>query len=261
METGTAALNDIEVRYRAAGSGPAVVLVHGLGLDHTSWRRQQRELTEYRTFAYDVRGHGATTLGHADGTLRQLRDDLIAFLTEVSGPAVCVGFSLGGTVVLSAAAARPDLVTGVVAIATSSVVSRVAAEFFRRRADQARTGNLRDALREDTVAMVTNPAVDVDALVERRIAAVGDGRGFANAATAMAGLRADPLTPELANVRQPVTVIGAADDALCPRKAADILLEALPNAAYREIPACGHLMSADNPTALTEELRTALHRR
>src|SRR5690606_2371848 len=63
----TVPLRDIEVHYTCSGSGPAVVFVHGLAEDHRSWQRQQRELPDYRTFAYDLRRHGATTLGAADG--------------------------------------------------------------------------------------------------------------------------------------------------------------------------------------------------
>ncbi|WP_010692741.1 alpha/beta fold hydrolase [Saccharopolyspora spinosa] len=262
LQTAMVALNDIQTHYCTNGCGPAVVFVHGLAEDHRSWRRQQDEFTDHHTYAYDLRGHGASTLGGADGTLAQLRDDLIAFLTEVSGPAVCVGFSLGGTVVLSAAAQRPDLVTGIAVLGTSSVVGRAAAEFHQRRAEQVGdAAAVLDGLREDTAAMLASSTVDVDDLVARRAESIGDGRGYANAATAMAGLHGNPLTPELAAIKCPVTVIGGENDVLCPRKAADILLEALPRATYREIPGAGHLMNGDNPDATTAALRDALSQR
>ncbi|MBB5159795.1 alpha/beta fold hydrolase [Saccharopolyspora phatthalungensis] len=259
LQTATAVLNDVQVHYCTNGCGPAVVFVHGLAEDHGSWRHQQQEFADHRTYAYDLRGHGNSTLGEAEGSLGQLRDDLVAFLSEVSGPAVCVGFSLGGTVVLSAAAQRPDLVTGVVVLGTSSVVGRTAAEFYLRRAEQATDpGEVLESLREDTSAMVTDSTVDIAELVAKRGEAIGDGRGYANAATAMAGLRGNPLTPELAAINCPVTVIGGENDAFCPRKAADILLDALPHATYREIPNAGHLMNVDNRHAVTTALRHAL---
>ncbi|MER6992356.1 alpha/beta hydrolase [Saccharopolyspora hirsuta] len=259
MQTATAALNGIRTHYCANGSGPAVVFVHGLAQDHRSWQRQQEAFTDHRTYAYDVRGHGATALGAADGTLEQLRDDLLAFLAEVSGPAVCVGFSLGGTVVLSAAAQRPDLVTGAVVLGTSSVVGRRAAEINLQRAEQAADrAALLESLREDTRAMTYASTVDIDELVAYRASTIGDGAGYANALTAMAGIRDNPLTPALAAIECPVTVIGAEHDAICPRKAADILLEGLPRATYLEIPNSGHLMNVDNPEAVTTALRTAL---
>lgn len=280
----TVRLRDIDVHYRvhdrecgAAGGGdvPAVVFVHGLGEDHTSWARQQRDLTaSHRTYTYDLRGHGGSGLGDADGSLGQLRDDLIAFLREVSGPAVCVGFSLGGTVVLSAAAKEPGLVTRAVVLGTSTVVGRAAAEYYAERIGRVRSGDpqrIAEALREDTAAALAQkhdegPGEEPDevaAVTAQRVKAIGDGRGYANAARAMAGLRDQPLTPALADIRCPVDVIGAERDGFCPRKAADILLAGLKEnphitATYREIPGAGHLMNVDQPAAVTEQLRAAL---
>lgn len=256
-------VNGIRVRYREAGAGPAVVLVHGLGEDGASWARQQEELDGYRTYAYDLRGHGESGLGAADGSLGQLREDLVGFLREVSGPAVCVGFSLGGTVVLSAAAAAPDLLRGVVALGTSTVVGRAAVEYYAERAGRARSGDprrLAEAVREDTAAALYGAEVDVAAVAARRLAAVGEGLGYANAAAAMAGLRDRPLTPVLADITCPVAVIGAEQDALCPRKAADIMLGGLPQATYDEIPAAGHLMNVERPAEVTARLAAALRR-
>ncbi|MFC7340461.1 alpha/beta fold hydrolase [Saccharopolyspora griseoalba] len=255
----TAELGDVRVQYRAEGSGPAVVFVHGLAEDHRTWQAQQDELTGCRTYALDLRGHGGTPVGRASGDLAQLRDDLIAFLSEVSGPAVCAGFSLGGTVVLAAAARRPELVTGAMAIATSSVVGRAAADFFRERAQQVRDGDLeaaRATLRADTAEMLTR--ADAAALGDYRVECIGDGAGYANAALAMAGLREEPLTPLLSKVTCPTVVVGGGKDVFCPRKASEILLDGLPEASYREVPDVGHLMRADDPAGFAEAVRESL---
>ncbi len=255
---GTARLGDIDVAYADSGSGPALVLVHGLAEDHRTWDAQQ-DLPGLHTYAYDLRGHGGTSLGDADGSLAQLSDDLVNFLRGVSGPAICAGFSLGGTVVLSAAAEEPELVLGAIVLGTSTVVGRAAAEFYAERI--SRVGDpqrVAEALREDTAPAVTDPAADVDAITARRVAAVGNGLGYANAARAMATLREQPLTPRLAAIGCPVAVIGASDDSFCPRKAADIMLAALPCATYSEIPGAGHLMNVDNPSAVTSHLLAAV---
>lgn len=258
-------LGDVEVAYSDHGSGPPVVLVHGLAEDQGSWPEPQRELPGRRTVAYDLRGHGGTGLGEADGTLAQLGGDLVALLERVTGPAVCVGFSLGGTVVLRAALDRPDLVKSAVVLGTSSVVGRAAVEFYERRIALVRSGDagaVRAALREDTAAAVVRAdAATVDTVVDQRVAALGDGGGYVNAARAMAGLRDAPLTPELGRVRCHVDVVGADGDAFCPRKAADILTGALPDAEYHEIAGAGHLMNVDRPERVTELLRRLLDRR
>lgn len=260
----TTRIGDIDVAYTESGSGDPVVLVHGLAEDRHTWRLQQEALGDVRTYAYDLRGHGETTLGEADATLAQLGGDLIGFLERVSGPAVVVGFSLGGTVALWAAAERPDLVRRAVVLGTSSVVGRAAAGFYEQRiglaADTA-SAAYREALREDTAAAIVVAHDRLDEVVAARLRAVGDGRGYVNASRAMAGLHAEPLTPRLAEVTVPVDVVGADQDAFCPLKASQIILGALADGTYHEVAAAGHLMNIDNPNGVTEVLRATLDER
>jgi 3-oxoadipate enol-lactonase len=252
---------DIDIAYTAAGSGAPVVLVHGLAGDRISWSAQLGSLDGFRTVAYDLRGHGSTTLGNAEGTLAQLGGDLLGFLEHVTGPATVVGFSLGGTVALWAAAQRSELVTHAVVLGTSSVVGRAAANYYADRiAKAANTSSeeFRSALRDDTAAAIATATHRLDDVVAARLRAVGDGRGFVNAARAIANLRPQPLTPLLAGVKIHVDVIGASADTFCPAKAAAIIVDALADSSYQEIDGTGHLMNVDDPNAVTEAVRAAL---
>ena len=255
-------LGDIEVGYTARGDGPPVVMVHGLAEDRRSWAHAQARLADYRTLAHDLRGHGETEAGDGNGTLDQLAGDLARFLEALTGPAACIGYSLGGTIVLALAAERPDLVTHAVVSGTSSVVGRAAAGFFEERIGLLRNDReaFEAALRDDTAAQIVKADADLDAIVRRRVEAVGDGRGYVNAARAMQGLHASPLTPSLARIRCPVDVVGGDGDRFCPRKAADIILAELADGAYYEIADCGHLMTVDQPQAYSVTLRAALAR-
>ena len=254
-------IGGIDLAWNQQGAGPAVVFIHGLAEDHTTWAAQQAALTGFTTYAYDLRGHGDSTVGDGDGTAEQLAADLLRFLDTVTGPAICVGFSLGGTVVLGAAAVDPALVKRAIVLGTSSVVGRSAAEFFASRIAMIENGvtdEFRAALRTDTAAAIANPTVDVDAVTERRLAAVADGRGYINAARAMARVNTVPLTGLLADVNVHVDVVGASNDGFCPRKAADLLMAGLPDASYREIDGAGHLMNVDNPGEVTRLLNALL---
>ncbi len=255
-------VGDIEVGYSEHGAGAPVVLVHGLAEDRRSWAVVQEDLPEFHTFAYDLRGHGQTSLGDADGTLAQLGGDLIGFVESLTGPTRCIGYSLGGTVVLWVAASRPDLVRQAVVSGTSTVVGRAAAGFFRERVRLIESDfeAFAAALRDDTAAQIVTTGVDLDALTARRVQAIGDGRGYINAARAMLAMHEEPLTSRLAAVRCPVDVVGGDADVFCPRKAVDIVMAALADGIYHELPDCGHLMTVDQPEAYTEILATALKR-
>lgn len=254
-------LGDISVAYRRMGHGQPVVFVHGLAEDGGSWdpilRRLPQDVTGY---APDLRGHGDTTTGSANGTAAQLADDLGAFLKEVTGPAICVGFSLGGVVVLEAALRHPDLVRKGIVVGTSSKVGRAAATFFQDRIAQVQSDMdaFRQGLAADTAAQIVRDHRRAAEIATRRIAAVGSGAGYVNAGRAMIALAAEPMTDRLRAITVPVHIIQGAADAFCPQKAADILREAMPRATYAEIPDAGHLITVDQPELLAAEIARAL---
>lgn len=256
---------DISVEYDDVGSGEPVVFVHGLAEDRLSWKYQMDRLGEGRRLVcYDLRGHGRTTLGDGQGTPDQLAADLVCVLETLTGPATCVGFSLGGTVVLQAAAEHPKLVRHAIVLGTSSVVGKMAADFYAQRIALVQSGSvaqIAEALREDTRAAIASTAVDIDALTAYRLEAIGDGAGYVNAASAMRRVHEHPLTRALPAVRCHVDIVGAAQDSFCPRKATDILLAGLGDAMFHEIIGAGHLMNVDRPDAVTELLGQLLRGR
>lgn len=256
-------LGDIDVDYRTTGAGDPVVMVHGLAEDAGSWADVQARLPGFATYAYDLRGHGNTDLGQAEGTLAQLGGDLIRFLEEVTGPAACVGYSLGGTVVLWVATQRPDLVRRAVVIGTSTVVGSAAAGFFHGRMALLESDfeAFSTALADDTAKQILSPDADFAEVAARRLRAVGNGGGYINAARAMARLNGEPLTPRLAEIACGVDVIGGSGDVFCPRKAADIILEHLADGRYHEIAGAGHLISIDKPVEYAGAIESALQRR
>jgi pimeloyl-ACP methyl ester carboxylesterase len=109
-----------------AGSGPPIVLVHGVTLSVVTWARQLAGLAgDHRVIAIDQRGHGPSAAGTDGYKLDRLAEDVVEVLYEldVEG-AVLVGHSLGGMVAMTAAINSPDRlaehVAGLVLVATSS---------------------------------------------------------------------------------------------------------------------------------------------
>jgi pimeloyl-ACP methyl ester carboxylesterase len=173
-----------------------------------------------------------------------------------------VGYSLGGTVVLWAAAHRPDLVKHAVVAGTSSVVGRAAVGFFESRIQtiQSDFAAFVEALKADTMSQLVTATGLLDEVARRRVQAVNDGRGYVNAARAMIRMASEPLTPLLPRVRCPVDVIYGDQDVFCPEKAVDILATGLPHMARHKLPDAGHLMSVDQPLAYAEAIHAALCR-
>jgi len=125
-------------RYEV-GRGEPVVLVHGLGDDHRAWRRVVAPLMlTRRVVLYDLRGHGRSPLGDADGSLAQLGADLIEVLDDAEiDRATIAGFSLGGTIAMRAAIDAPDRVSALALVGTSSRVNSAARGWYEERAARA----------------------------------------------------------------------------------------------------------------------------
>lgn len=112
---------DIEggrIAYDVTGEGPLVVLAHGIGDRRQAYRLLVPPLVEagYRVATTDMRGHGESSLGWQSITRTDVAGDLIALIRHLGGPAVIVGHSLSGGAATIAAAAEPELVTGIVEI-------------------------------------------------------------------------------------------------------------------------------------------------
>jgi len=258
-------IGDLDVSYCYTGSAPRLVFVHGLGQGKESWAYQLEHLTDISSLAYDVRGHGGTSIGAADGTLAQLATDLLEFVRTVTGPVTVAGFSLGGVIALKAVIERPDLIRGAILLGTSSVVGTAAASFYVQRIRDARdtsSMSFRNAVREDiSGGLAQQSGIDesvFDEHIDARLAAIGDGSGFRNAAAAMVGMHNSPLQPRVSEIGVPIHVIAAADDALCPVKASRMIVDALPDARYHVIANAGHLMNVERPAAVTDTIGQAL---
>jgi pimeloyl-ACP methyl ester carboxylesterase len=116
-----------EVGYRMAGSGPAVVLVHGLAGSSTTWQEVMPALADHFTvLAPDLLGHGDSAKPRGDYSLGAhasgLRDLMVALGIE---RATFVGHSLGGGVALQLAYQFPERCERLVLVASGGLGKEV----------------------------------------------------------------------------------------------------------------------------------------
>jgi 3-oxoadipate enol-lactonase len=246
--------DDIDVAWFEAGRGDPLVLVHGLADDHRAWRRTLPDLMlRHRVVMYDLRGHGETSLGSPDGTLRQLAEDLAHLLGALKLERVDVaGFSLGGTIAMRLAIDHPELVGRLVLVATSSRVGRAACEWYRERVAMVERSDpgLRATLNRDTADVYAQSPAELEEGLLIRRQSTADPRGYANACAAMAGLNASPLDPELPRIGAPTLIVASDRDQHCPPKAAAIIAAGIGGSRLEVLEGAGHAIPVEKPREL-----------
>src|SRR6266542_4392238 len=220
----------VRMRYFVGGSGPPLLLVHGLGGAAANW-------TELAPFA-----------------------DRVALVAEREGmlPASVVGHSLGGMVVLRLALRRPADVSALVlaagaGLSVGNVWGRQLLSLFstarpgrlaaRYRSWVSRSGLLR-RLVFGFVSVADPPGLTEEA-VEGFLAA---HLLHTDVDSAWQALRADDPRLELDGITCPVLVLWGAEDAQLPLDDAFEYTRRL-RGRLRVIPGCGHLLIGERPEA------------
>jgi pimeloyl-ACP methyl ester carboxylesterase len=118
-----AVLHGHRVRYRIAGSGPALLLVHGITGSSLTWDTVIGRLASERTvIAPDLLGHGESAKPRGDYSLGAYASglrDLLALLGHDS--ATVVGHSLGGGVAMQFAYQFPERIERMVLVSSGGL--------------------------------------------------------------------------------------------------------------------------------------------
>ncbi len=112
--SGLAHVNGTRLYFEVAGSGPAVVLLHGFSLDTRMWEDQFDVYSrEFRVVRYDQRGFGKSDVptDEAYSGVEDLRSLLDYLAIETSH---VIGLSLGGGLAIDFALTQPAMVDSLI---------------------------------------------------------------------------------------------------------------------------------------------------
>ncbi len=125
MKTQWCGVNGARIAYTEAGSGPALLLLHGNSASKGQFRTYQtRHFADFRTIAVDSRAHGQTVSDDRELSFRVFADDVIALCGQLGiTRAGVIGYSDGGNLALHLAAAAPELFPRIVAISPNYLAS------------------------------------------------------------------------------------------------------------------------------------------
>jgi pimeloyl-ACP methyl ester carboxylesterase len=268
------------VDFGGPDTGPAVVLVHGLGGSHLNWDLLAPRLTGHaRVWALDLPGFGRSEPGGRKASVSANAAALQRFLAEVVGePAVLVGNSMGGMLSILATGERPAAVTGLVLVDPAVpgprraldplvalmfavyAVPFVGERFMRmRRTRQTELARVREMLTLVGVDPDTVPAEVIDrsvTLLQERTDVDGMDKAFLAAARSLLRLLVDPrrYRAAMASITVPVLLVHGDRDRLVPVAAARDIARRHPSWRYVELAGVGHTPQLQVPERLADDV-------
>jgi pimeloyl-ACP methyl ester carboxylesterase len=236
---------------------PAVLLLHGLGADATSWILQIPALTGagFRPIATDTPGFGRS---HYDGhgwSIRRMAADMAGLLEELrTGPAHVVGLSMGGTIAQQFALDYPHLTRKLVLVSTFAALrpDRLSGWlYFIQRFILVNTLGL--PAQAKVVAQRIFPGPRNGQLREMLVQTISraDPRAYRKA---MASLGLFNSVKRLGEIKIPTLVVTGADDTTVTPARQQSLVEAIPAARQVIVPDAGHAVPVDQAERFNREL-------
>ncbi|MFC4597767.1 alpha/beta fold hydrolase [Cohnella hongkongensis] len=120
-------INGYRMHYIDRGKGPAIVFIHPPVLTSMNFQMQMESLSEeFRTIAFDIRGHGQSEHSQEEVTYPLIVEDIRQLLNRLGiDKAFLCGYSTGGSVVLEFLLTCPDRAFGGIVIGGMSEASDI----------------------------------------------------------------------------------------------------------------------------------------
>jgi pimeloyl-ACP methyl ester carboxylesterase len=236
---------------------PAIVFLHGAGMDHSVWALLARAFAHHHhaILAPDFPGHGRSA--GAPLTSIAALADWTAALIEAAGAkaAKLVGHSMGSLVALETGARHPDKVTGLGLIATAAAM-RVSDDLL----DAAKAN---DPAAVDMIAIWGEgyraalggsqaPGLWMLGGAERLLERAQPGAIFADLSACNA--YQDALS-SAAKINVPSIVIQGSRDLMTPAKGGKAVAAAIANGRLALIEGAGHMLMSERPDDVLAALR------
>jgi len=255
------------VRYAVGGSGPPLLLLHGIARSLEDWNDARVDLeTRHTVYAIDLAGFGGSYPLAGTSDLPALGRSVLAFLdaVDVREPVRIVGNSLGGAVALQAVALSPERFAALVLVDSAGFGSEVAAGL--RALALPGVGRLllrpnRSLARRHVQGIFHDPAQVTEERIQlayELASRVGSAEVLLEVGRSLGNLRG--IRPEwrrdlLDQVRKldiPVLLLWGENDRVLPIAHLEAAHEAFPAASTHVFPATGHMPQMERPAEFSE---------
>lgn len=255
-------LHTVRAGRRSPGSGPPIVLLHGLTASMDDWGPVADRLVDRgrEVLGIDLRGHGHSTLGRDRYQVSLLARDLAMVLDTLDvRNAVLVGHSMGGMVIqalaVNHAPVAAERVSGLVLVSTAARLSSL-----RHRITTPIAAQLPIPVPElmaDSSLVLGSVALsafgpDPSLFMLRQAVASFARCPSATRQLATAGLNGFDVADGLHTIAYPTLVIAGTRDLIVPLAESDEIARAIPGATLVPIADAGHLVIWERPDRLAD---------
>ncbi len=247
------------IHYLEAGSGPNVILLHGLGGEMANWALTVPALaTKYHVWVPDQIGFGRSDKPLINYRVATLVEFLNGFCKKTGiGKASIAGNSLGGWTAAAFALAYPEKIDKLVLVdAAGYSPERWGGPKLTREALLRLNPSTPAAMKEIFRIVFHNPAILTDAFVEQAFAAkLKRNDGYTINQFVESILRGeDYLDGKTKNIKAPALVVWGKNDALTPLAIGEAFAQDIPGARTAFLDNCGHVPQMECAPAFQDAL-------
>lgn len=231
-----------KITYAEAGSGPTVILLHGLGGSWQAWQLNIAPLAEkFHVVVPDQIGFGKSDKPLANYRIRTYVDFLDQFCKQLKiERASLVGNSMGGWVAAMFAASFPDRVDKLVLVDAGGYAPP---KGFDTRAYYGLNPTTREGMKVLLARVFYNKFLQSDAMVEQSIAArLAAGDGYTINSITESIIRGEDLLDDLVKtIKRPTLIIWGRQDGLVPLADGERFNREIAGSKLVVIDQCGHV--------------------
>lgn len=247
---------DTDISWTASGSGPLLVLVHGLPFQKGMWDALVPHLESvFRVVRLDLPGFGESSSPKGKPSISGYADILAGFLKSQGGaPAILVGHSMGGYAALDLAERFPKLLAGVILVCSRAIADATEQASNRRAMAIRLQSEAPDFVAESMLPRMARKG-NMDLGLQKRIRIAmnplrADGIAWCQRAIAD---RPD-FSARLGGIATPTLVMAGSHDAIVPLEESGIVAANLVNGRLAVIEDAGHMPMIEHPRETAEAI-------
>lgn len=244
-------VEDLQIHYEIEGQGAPLLILHGMGNNSQSWKKQLKGLSkQFTVIAWDAPGYGKSSDPKVElKEFKQFADVLKGFIEKLNYESVSLlGHSMGSAIALDFCCRFPEMVDALIISDATRGAAALSNEENERRLIN-RLNNIETLAPKELAKLrvkeLLSPQPDPEILKEaERIYSQIRPMGFRSVAYSLYHLNQMDI---LSSISVPTLVICGELDKVTPLGESQIFHEAIKDSKFVTIPGTGHLCYQEDP--------------